>query len=666
VRPAPLLLALLLFCCCIEAPREPALSGGEGYFDVLGRRMQVIGNGSALELWSMPLCLFKDYSVDRELGTLVKRPWSVTREDGALKEEIFVPLNEEGCVIIYSSDEPCTINVSLVPVMRHSWPEYSPDVWSPYTPVAEDMSVKIESDRITFASGEGEGIIGGDGISVINSTRLSLKLKEKEEKAIRIATNEATYKALGDWRSMLEETKGYYENFLNSVTTIETPDEEFNEAYLWNLIATDNCYLEKPERGWVAGYNVDAGSNGRPGFAWYFGRDFLWMSFAMVTYGDFEKAKEGFRLLQRYQRDDGKIMHELTSSINETGRDSWEKEFPYYFAAADSTPLYLIALDYYMKCSGDTAFIEESRDSIIRAFSHLLTTDADGDGLIDNIDGHGWVEGGFLAENQTRAGHTTLYLASIWLESLKRARDLFDVLNEEDLSVQCDDLMAKIDLNIFWDDMGGYFYHRKLPDGTFGREKTVMGAIPLLFGQVNASVADRELLLLNSPEITVPWGCRIVSNKDKRYNATGYHEGSVWPLFTGWAALANFRYGHYDEGLSLTKKNLMLYDDFGLGYAPEVMSGDRPELLGCPHQGWSSSMAVLPALKGIAGIEVDAANRTVSISPYMPGEWDFMRIRNVRCGDARFDVILRREGDRITQEIEGGTEGYAVRVAPSS
>jgi glycogen debranching enzyme len=648
----------------VEVPRELLLSGDNGYFDVLGRRMQVIGNESSLELWSMPLCLFKNYSIDRELKTLVKRPWSVTRGDGTVREEIFVPLNEEGCIIVYSSDRPCTINISITPTLRCSWPAHSPDAGSPHTPDVGSISTEIKGDRIIFASEGREGVMGGDGIYAVNSTCLSLNLNGRDEKIVRIATNEATYKALGNWRVMLNETRGYYEDFLSSVTTIETPDGEFNEAYLWNLIALDNCYLEKPESGWIAGYDVDSGQNGRPGFAWYFGRDFLWMSFAMVTYGDFEKAREGFRLLQRYQREDGKIMHELTSSINEIGKESWETEFPYHFAAADSTPLYLTALDYYVRCSGDDAFIEESRDSIVRAFSHLLTADADGDRLIDNIDGHGWVEGGFLAENQTRAGHTTLYLASLWLESLKCARNLFDILNEENLSAKCGDLMAKININIFWDEKEGYFYHRKLPDGTFGKEKTVMGSIPLLFGQVNQSVAGRELKLLNSPEITTPWGCRIVSDLDKRYNATGYHEGSVWPLFTGWAALANFRYGHGTEGLSLTRKNLMLYDDFGLGYAPEVMGGDTFELLGCPHQGWSSSMAVLPALMGIAGIDADANNRTVNISPYMPDEWDFMNIRNVRCGDACFDVMLRREKGRIVYETEGNTRGYKICVLP--
>jgi hypothetical protein len=658
------LTAILLVCCCIEVPKEIVLSGKNGYFDVIGKKMQVIGNETAVEFWSMPLCLFKNYTIDKELGTIAKRPWSVTRESKVLKEEIFVPLNEDGCVIVYSSNKSCRVNVSITPILEYSWPTYSPDVWSPYTPDIENMNISIEDGKMIFRAGDKGGIIGGEGISVINATFLSFELNGRDDKVVRIASDEETYDAMENWKAMLEGTKDYYENFLSSVTTIETPDEKLNNAYLWNLIALDNCYLEKPDNGWVAGYNLDISKNGRPGFAWYFGRDFLWMSFAMVTCGDFEKAKDGFRLLQKFQRGDGKIMHELAAPINEIGKERWERDFPYYFAAADSTPLYFIALDYYMRCSGDEAFIVESKDSIVKAFTYLLKTDIDGDGLIDNLAGHGWVEGGFLAKDQIKAGHTTLYLASLWLESLKSAKDLFDLLGERKLSAQCKDLITSVDIYRFRDEEGGYFYHRKLPDGTFGKEKTVMGAMPLLFGQISENAAERELELLNSQEITAPWGCRIVSNRDKNYNATGYHEGSVWPLFTGWVALANFRYNHYEEGLSLVKKNLILIYNLGLGYAPEVMGGDDFELLGCPHQGWSSSMTIFPALKGVAGIDVNERNKTIRLSPYVPEEWNFLKIKNIRCGDNRFNVTLHRKGDEIMYDIEGDTEGYTIYLSP--
>jgi len=189
------------------------------------------------------------------------------------------------------------------------------------------------------------------------------------------------------------------------------------------MMATDRLYFETPGvgNGYVAGINVSGSTtgadfipfdNGRPGFAWYFGRDYLWMSLSLSLTNQWEKSKENFRLLARYQDDSGKIMHELPTSVELLGLDRWKSDFPYFLAAADSTPLYIVALKRYLDCSGDVEFLQELWPSIEKAFRWLVTTDYDGDGLIDNFEGHGWVEGGPLAYNQIAKGHTTF----IWPE----------------------------------------------------------------------------------------------------------------------------------------------------------------------------------------------------------------------------------------------------------
>ncbi|HIH98680.1 MAG TPA: hypothetical protein HA346_06770 [Thermoplasmata archaeon] len=656
-----LLFLLLLFLSRIPAKNETEardievleLHGVNGYFDVIGRRAQVIGDERSIEFWSFPLNLLRDYTTTLNLTELAKRQWSVIRTGEGIKEEIFVPLHEEGAVIIYSSEFPRRVYVSFTPALKHSWPSFLPLD-------ACKMRIRFEEDRFVIENGKDVVFIGGKDIKRVGPASFCLDLGSTP-KIVRIATNEETYKRLSNWKPLYQETVEHYQNFLGRITLIETPDRRLNRDYVWNLLALDSCYIEKPEKGWVAGFDRSQDiteGGGRPGFAWYFGRDFLWSSFAMVSYGDFEKAKEGFKLLQKFQREDGKIMHELPTSIHVIGVENWEKEYPYYFAAADSTPLYLIALDYYLKCSNDTEFIKQSKESVVKAFCYLLKTDRDGDGLIDNKEGHGWVEGGFLAEGQIREGHTTLYLASLWIESLESAKSLFEFLGESELSKRCEELSSKISLEQFWSNKG-YFYHRKLPDGSFGGERTVMGAIPLLFGQVNDNTALEELKLLNSKQITTPWGCRIVSNSDKGYNESGYHEGTVWPLFTGWSALANYRYGEYQNGHSLTLKNLRLVEDWGLGYAQEVINGDRYEPIGYAHQGWSSAMAILPVLKGIAGIEVNERDKTIVISPCLLPSWEFLKIKNIRSGNSFFNLTILRN-ETMSIEIEGDVEDYTL------
>jgi glycogen debranching enzyme len=91
-------------------------------------------------------------------------------------------------------------------------------------------------------------------------------------------------------------------------------------------------------RSLLAGFaNTGEGWNsGRPGYAWFFGRDACWTALAILHYGDFESVKELLRFLGRHQDLSGKILHELTTSGAA------------HYDAADATPLYVILLGRYL------------------------------------------------------------------------------------------------------------------------------------------------------------------------------------------------------------------------------------------------------------------------------------------------------------------------------
>ena len=92
----------------------------------------------------------------------------------------------------------------------------------------------------------------------------------------------------------------------------------------------------------IAGYH-DSGDSARPGFAWFFGRDALWTSYAINSYGDFGLTRDALEFLIRRQRSDGKIMHEYSQTAELV---DWAS-LPYYYAAADSTALFVMALEDY-------------------------------------------------------------------------------------------------------------------------------------------------------------------------------------------------------------------------------------------------------------------------------------------------------------------------------
>ena len=144
--------------------------------------------------------------------------------------------------------------------------------------------------------------------------------------------------------------------------------------------------------GLVAGYRT-SGESARPGFAWFFGRDSLWTSLALNASGDFANTRTALEFVSKFQRDDGKIPHEIAQTASLI---PWFKDFPYGYASADGTPLYIIAMNDYVTQSGDVTFAKEKWQSLWNAYQFLRST-YDAQGFPQNFGiGHGWVEGGPL------------------------------------------------------------------------------------------------------------------------------------------------------------------------------------------------------------------------------------------------------------------------------
>ena len=106
------------------------------------------------------------------------------------------------------------------------------------------------------------------------------------------------------------------------------------------------------ETALVAGYYA-SGDSARPGFGWFFGRDALYTLYAVNGYGDFSLSRSELEFLISRQRADGKIMHEWSQTA---AAIDW-RSFPYMYAAADATPLFLLATLDYVRASGDVAFL---------------------------------------------------------------------------------------------------------------------------------------------------------------------------------------------------------------------------------------------------------------------------------------------------------------------
>jgi hypothetical protein len=395
--------------------------------------------------------------------------------------------------------------------------------------------------------------------------------------------------------------------------------------------------------GLVAGYRT-SGESQRPGFAWFFGRDSFWTSLALNAAGDFSTTRTALQFISKYQRDDGKMPHEIAQGANFV---PWFKDFPYGYASADATPLYIIVMNDYVTESGDVAFAKEKWDSLWKAYQFLRST-YDPQGFPKNFGiGHGWVEGGPLLPVETE-----FYHSGLGVEALRALANLARLSGQQqrvsELTRDFDKQIKKLN-EAFWLADKQRFAFALGTDGKPIDETSVLATVPMWFGLTEPKHASAMITQLAGSDHQTDWGMRIISNRDPKFSGGGYHYGSVWPLFTGWASVGEYRYHHPDPAYDNLRANALLALDGSLGHVTEVLSGDyyQPLSTSSPHQIWSAAMVVSPLLRGMLGLATDADKRVIMFAPHLPAEWNSLTIDNLRIGGSKLQLNFTRSAEGI-------------------
>jgi GH15 family glucan-1,4-alpha-glucosidase len=505
-----------------------------------------------------------------------------------------------------------------------------------------------------------------------DSMRLGITPKGKETKVVVIAASvsgladaKKTYEHLLNPYSDLErESSDYYRVYLDKTVGLELPDAALQQAYDWARISTVQGVINNPYlgTGLVAGYRT-SGVSQRPGFAWFFGRDSEWTSFALNAEGDFATSRTALDFISKFQRDDGKVPHEISQSASLV---PWFKDFPYPWASADATPLFIIAVNDYAVQSGDTAFVREKWDNLGRAYQFLRST-YDSNGLAQNTGvGHGWVEGGPLLPVKNE-----YYQAGLGVEALRALSNLARLAGKDDVSKQLAAEFEKSRMVLdraFWSPEAKSYTFALNQNNQRIDELSVLTTVPMWFGLAEPDKANDTISKLAAEDHQTDWGMRIISNHSKVYDGSGYHYGAVWPLFTGWASVGEYRYHRAFPAYENLRANALLGFDGALGHFTEVLSGDYYQSFATssPHQIWSSAMVISPILRGLFGLQVDAEKHQVTLAPHIPADWTSFTIRNVRVGDAGLDIHYKKSAHNVTLEAKpSGTGDCWVEFSPA-
>jgi hypothetical protein len=679
------------------------------FYDVAGRRALVMGreNGGIDELWVHPFRVVRDFRTGLVSGDSIRwlsdlpvsilvRPESFTRtystNMGLLKEVVFPSYRRGGALVHYEWGDGSRGGPLIVTCrsdLRWMWPydeRALGDVYYGYDNGLNALHVKdLSGDFYCLVGGSvppRSSLSGQFGAIRLESGRLKgdtnranqvfhASLYGTDASPVRdlniaiVGTDLGKERALADYRALLGDPAGeyaalvsHYRSLLDRSVTVESPDTEFNTLWNWTIVGVDRFIAETPrlgtallagfstvDRGWDGGHKI----SGRPGYAWYFGRDAVWSGFAIDDYGNFPAVRREIEFLQKYQDMTGKIFHEVSTSG------------VVHYDASDATPLYILLAAHYLRASGDKEFIRASWPHLKKAMDFLYSTDTDGDLLIENTDvGHGWVEGGKLWPV-----HTEFYLAGIWGEALQDASWMASLVGQKELAGKYgrDAIVVKKKVDTeFWNPVTKFYNYGKLKDGSYNPEPTVLPAPVMYFGWLDDQKVLPVLKRYAGNSFSTDWGTRIVSEESALFNPQGYHYGAVWPLFTGWTALAEYEYGNSTQAFSHVIENMEIENHWSAPFVQEVLNGSvyRPAGV-CPHQCWSETNILHPGIHGMIGWSPRATENSATLAPRFPINWGEAGVRNLRVGGSTLDMSFERAAHSLKYRLVL-TKGRPVTV----
>ena len=195
----------------------------------------------------------------------------------------------------------------------------------------------------------------------------------------------------------------------------------------------------------------------------------------------------------------------------------------------------------------------------------------------------------------------------------------------------------------------GLYAFSKNADGSYDRTATVYPSVGLWWSGAGLPGAAPMLDAWAGHGFATDWGTRAVAETDPAYDPISYHRGSVWPLFTGWETMAQYRAGRPMAGYAALEQNVGLTWAQDPGAVTEVLSGRFYEPLGrsSTHQMWSSAMVLAPAVREVFGVEPDAVRKTLYVHPHLPPSWPEATLEHVRVGAEEYELRYRREGGHL-------------------
>jgi len=420
----------------------------------------------------------------------------------------------------------------------------------------------------------------------------------------------------------------HYMELLSRSTTLMFDDEELSKAFNLARLSLYYLYMDHPE----IGKGIAAGL---PRFPTYWGRDTAWSLRALISISDWVTSRSVLEnMLSRVKGREVPMVVGGKGFLHTTS-----------YGSADSSLYYPSLLYEYVKASGDSGFLRKWYSVVKALVERGFELDEDGDSLLE----HPLATSSplFTLPDTTWMDHvdrrkSAVEVQSLWCYALQCAARLASMTGDSELSrryLKEAERVKELINSIYWNGREGCFYDTIKPDGEGDPSIRPNALVPLIYALVDEQKAHKVLRRIEGSDMTTPWGVRTLSSKDPRYKPDSYHNGGVWPLVTGWAALAEFRYGRGEEGyryVKLMAKRIILEG----GMYAEVYRGDKPvPFNSCILQAWSIAL-FLASVMSMIGVERDALSSRLQIRPVMPPLLRVVKVDNLKVGGSRLSLLI--------------------------
>ena len=671
-----------------------------GFLEAVGERAALFGDPDAgLELWLWPMEVLRNLRFHLRRGpdeppleaekldhSARVRPegfelvWSLKGLE--LRVEAFAPRDKRAMVLLlhYRGRRDLWVDLEFVPVLRPMWPaglggqtlrrdsdsgalvlgeelgRYAVLFGSPESEawqVGEERGAGQDPLRFSIPLSSARAKKGPTAIVLagaeVRAPGLSSEAQRGADEASTgwarstlavDAARKLWREVLGDWHELRDQERDRWRANLKAHARLQSDDDRSDAAFFWSKVAMERSWVQVDDlgRSMVAGIGPSRGT-ARPGYAWFFGGDALSAVRALSAIGDFAAASELLRFVASTQREDGKLMHELSLSA---GLCEWTESYPYAWYKGQVTPGFVAVVAAHLRACGDTKLARELWPHVLRAlrWCHSVT-DEQGHMLVPKA-GIAAVEAGPLA-GRIRC---ETFLQGIWISALAGAREMVQDygLEAEELELEAWEELARRGFEDFWSDPDGAYGFALLEDGERCDDSTAYTALPLSRGIGEAGRARSSAARLTRPELCADWGARMFAENASVYDPEHYNTGAVFPYLTGFVTLALYQHGPLAAAHASLDSQVALCGFDGAGLMPEHLEGQvaRTPRRGVPHQLFSSAALLQSFVHGLLGFRPDARAGRVLVQPAMPPTWMETHFERLRVGATRFDLTMER------------------------